>query len=270
MYRLDLSPNLPCDYLPGRTARHLVVIDHHLLDPAGYDDLLFQGYRRSGNHFYRPWCQHCRRCVAVRLPVYHFRPDRAQRRARRRNADLEAIWRRAHALDDEHWRLYHAYLQARHGDGEMAKAGRAESESFLFSPMIETELLELRLNGQLLAVAVTDVQPRSLSALYTFYHPDHAQRSLGTLAIQLQVAEARRRGLRWLYLGYWIGPCRKMSYKERFLPLEVRRSEAHPRLERWRRLDDRSAVQAFDEALDAADAHFERQWPFESDLTTPT
>ncbi len=269
MFRLGLTSEQPCDYLPGRWARHLVVIDQHRVDPAAYDDLLFQGYRRSGSHIYRPWCQRCRRCVAVRIPVHHFRPDRSQRRVRKRNADLRAIWRPARALGDEHWHLYHDYLQARHGDGEMARAGRAESEAFLFSPMMQTELLELRLDGELVAVAVTDVQPRSFSALYTFFHPDHARRSLGTLAIQLQVAEARRRGLRWLYLGYWIGPCRKMSYKGRYLPLEVRRSEDHPSRERWRRLDDRNAVQAFDAALDAEEAAFERHWPFEKDLSTP-
>jgi len=43
------------------------------------------------------------------------------------------------------------------------------------------------------------------------------------------VAEARRLGLHWVYLGYWIQASRKMAYKGRFRPLETLRNGV------WRR-----------------------------------
>jgi len=245
MFRLGLTPPHDCDYLPDRQSRSLVVVDEALLSSRAYDFFLAQGFRRSGSHVYRPWCDRCRQCVAARIPVEAFRPSRGQRRVRRRNADLEADWVVTDRLDDEQWALYRAYLQARHGEGEMARASRAASDAFLFSPWASTRLLELRLEGQLVAVAVTDEQPRSLSALYTFFHPDHARRSLGTLAILLQVEAARAEGRTWLYLGYWIPDCRKMRYKAGFLPVEVRRPEREMREERWERLSSAKEREGF-------------------------
>ena len=35
-----------------------------------------------------------------------------------------------------------------------------------------------------------------------------------------QIEWARTAGLPWVYLGYWIGECRKMRYKNEYAPLE--------------------------------------------------
>ncbi len=259
MFRLGLTPPRPCDYLPGELSRSLVVIDEEALDPRAYEFLLAQGFRRSGTHAYRPWCDRCRQCIPARIPVAAFRPNRSQRRILGKNRDLSAEWHSATELSDEQWQLYHRYLQARHGEGDMARAGRAASNDFLFSHWAETELLELRLEGELVAVAVTDVQPRSLSALYTFFAPEQAGRSLGSFAIMEQVEAARAAGRSWLYLGYWIAPCRKMSYKANFLPLEVRRPEREIRAERWQRLTDRQARETFLAELESDSFHWSRE-----------
>lgn len=245
MFRLGLTPPHPCDYLPGEESRSLVVIDEDALSPRAYEFLLAQGFRRSGTHAYRPWCDRCRQCVAARIPVEGFRPNRTQRRVLKTNRDLSVEWREATELSDEQWQLYHRYLQARHGEGDMARASRAASNDFLFSHWAETELMELRLEGELVAVAVTDVQPRSLSALYTFFAPEQARRSLGAFAIMQQLERARHGNRHWLYLGYWIPPCRKMSYKANYLPVEVRLPEGEIREESWQRLADSEQREAF-------------------------
>ena len=98
--------------------------------------------------------------------------------------------------------------------------GAAEFDQFLVGNWAEGRFLEFRVDGRLLAVAVTDVTDEALSAVYTFYDPDEAARSLGTFAILEQVAWARRTGRAHVYLGYWIAGHPKMDYKRRFQPLE--------------------------------------------------
>jgi len=254
LFHLGLTPQHPCDYLPDEQSRSLVVIDEHRLSPEAYEFLLARGFRRSGSHAYRPWCDHCRQCVAVRIPVSRFHPNRSQRRTLERNRDLEERWTEARGLNDEQWTLYHDYLQARHGESGMAKSDRAASEEFLFSPWARTRLMELRLGQKLLAVAVTDMQPRSLSALYTFFDPREAKRSLGSYAILRQIELARSGGRPWLYLGYWIPSCRKMSYKANFLPVEVRKPESKIGLEEWLPLTSREERARFLAEL-ATDRH---------------
>ena len=39
-----------------------------------------------------------------------------------------------------------------------------------------------------------------------------------------QIEWAREAGLPWVYLGYWIAECRKMSYKSEYTPLEFFRA----------------------------------------------
>ena len=79
----------------------------------------------------------------------------------------------------------------------------------------------MRLDARQLGVAVTDVLPNGLSAVYTFYDPEEERRSLGRYAILWQIGEAARLGLKAVYLGYWIKNCRKMNYKTEYRPIEL-------------------------------------------------
>jgi arginine-tRNA-protein transferase len=155
----------------------------------------------------------------VRIPVQEFSLSRGQLRTWRRNLDLEIVPKPA-AFDDEHFRLYRRYLGARHAGGGMDNPSEANYLEFLCATWSETIFFEMRAEGRLVAIAVTDVMQNGLSAVYSFYDPDDRRRSLGRHSILFQIEEARRRGLKWLYLGYWIKQCRKMSYKDEYRPLE--------------------------------------------------
>jgi len=91
---------------------------------------------------------------------------------------------------------------------------------------IETRIIEYRRRGDarngddLLAVALTDVLGDGLSMVYSFFEPDEAGRSLGTLMVLDHIERAQRMGLAYVYLGYWVSGSRKMDYKGRFLPQE--------------------------------------------------
>lgn len=217
--RLFVTVEHPCSYLPGRVARNLVA------DPGAMDNRLFRrlaelGFRRSGGYVYRPHCAGCDACRSLRVPVARFRPDRSQRRIRARNRDL-VVTRRAARFDAEHYRLFERYLKTRHHGGGMDDASPEGYLSFVAGGWSDTVLYEFRREGKLLAVAVTDRLENALSAVYTFFDPDQSRRSLGTYAILWQIGEARKLGLEWVYLGYWVPGCRKMAYKANFRPHEV-------------------------------------------------
>jgi arginine-tRNA-protein transferase len=213
-----------CGYYPERTAQNLV------LDPAAprldqlYGQALERGFRRAGGHLYFPHCPQCHACTPCRIDVEHFQPDRAQKRCLKRNADV-AIRECIPGYNRERHALYERYLRSRHPGGGMDEADASDFRRFLTAPWSPTLFLELRRGEHLLAVAVTDVCVTGISAVYTFYDPDETARSLGTLAILQQIALARRRGVPWLYLGFWIDGHPKMDYKRRFKPLQIRTAE---------------------------------------------
>ncbi len=212
----------PCGYYSGRTAQN-VVLDPgtpyraHLYLPA-----LEQGFRRAGDHLYRPQCPACSACIACRIPVLDFAPTRSQSRCERRNADLDVRLTSAQ-VSPERFALYRRYLAQRHPGGGMDDPAPEDFERFLCAPWSPTRFLEFRRRGELLAVAVTDICSGGLSAVYTFYDTDDRSRGLGTFAILSQIRLARRLGLSHLYLGYWIAAHPKMDYKARFRPLELYR-----------------------------------------------
>ncbi len=166
----------------------------------------------------------------MRIPVRQHRLSRNERRAVRRNADLE-IAIMPGRYRDEHFDLYRRYINSRHNDGSMANPSKSDYHRFLICDWTDTLFFEYRLHRILIAVAVCDVTASGLSAVYTFFDPDHAARSLGHYAILTQIQETRRRDLDYLYLGYWIRDCAKMSYKRRYRPLEAYLND------QWVRLD---------------------------------
>jgi arginine-tRNA-protein transferase len=211
----------PCGYWPDRVARDLVLDPRDPRLPTRYPLALGWGFRRSGDIVYRPHCHGCRACVAVRIPVADFVPDRSQRRCLARNADVDARVLPAERTEEQ-LALYRRYLVARHPHGGMESHGAAEFEQFLIGAWAQGRFLELRehVTHRLLGVAVTDLVGDAMSAVYTFYDPDETARGLGTLAILKQIEWARRDDRTHLYLGYWIAGHAKMDYKRRYQPLE--------------------------------------------------
>lgn len=210
----------PCSYLPTEQATTLFLDPSQPMDAHVYAELSEVGFRRSGDHLYRPHCQKCSACVPARLPVADFKPNRQQRRILTRNADLQMRAVRP-AFSEEYYDLYARYIEQRHADGDMYPPNREQFSTFLVRDLPFSRFYEFRLNGRLLAVAVTDVLPNGLSAVYTFYDPDEEHRSLGRYAILWQIAETARLGLHAVYLGYWIKNCRKMNYKTQYRPIEL-------------------------------------------------
>ncbi|WP_447591397.1 arginyltransferase [Aquipseudomonas campi] len=210
----------PCSYLPDEQATTLFLDPSQPMDVQVYAELSEMGFRRSGDHLYRPHCQRCTACVPARIPAAQFIPTRQQKRILKRNADISVAAAQP-AFNEEYYALYARYIEQRHADGDMHPPSRDQFSTFLIRDLPFSRFYEFRVSGRLLAVAVTDVLPNGLSAVYTFYDPDEERRSLGRFAILWQIAEAERLGLEAVYLGYWIKNCRKMSYKTQYRPIEL-------------------------------------------------
>jgi len=209
-----------CSYLEDAQATTLFVDPRQNIGVPLYTQLSLLGFRRSGDHIYRPHCASCDACIACRVPVAGFKATRSQRRVWQRNQDLRVVESNS-IVDDEAYALYERYISLRHADGDMYPPDRQQYESFLNNGLDCTRYLRFYDQERLIGVAVLDVMLDGLSAIYTFYEPEDDRRSLGTFAVLVQIEEAKRRQLDYLYLGYWIAECDKMNYKSRFQPLEL-------------------------------------------------
>lgn len=216
---LYVTPEHPCPYLPGELATTAFIGTEVELNKDLFTALLQSGYRRSGNYVYRPRCERCAACLAVRIPSALFIPTRSQKRCLKRNEDLSVQWAPA-LLTEEHFTLYQRYIDLRHYDGDMFPAEREQFFKFLMANWCESRLLELRCDGLLVACAVIDISHDGYSAVYSFFSPELEKRSLGTYVILSLIAMARLEHLPYVYLGYYISNCRKMNYKQHYHPLQ--------------------------------------------------
>lgn len=210
-----------CVYLPGRPSRleYLVVLQ---LNPEEYEAAMNRGYRKFGPLLFRTVCEGCRECRSIRIPAADFRPDRSQRRALKRNADLAVRYGKP-IIDSARLELYNRYHDsqyARKGWPQTEKSAQDYAFSFLHNPVpaVEISIWE----GQTLrAVVLTDITPTVVSGVYHYHDPDFADRSLGTFALLQTLELAKHMGKPWAYFGYYVADCASLSYKARFRPCEL-------------------------------------------------
>jgi len=211
----------PCPYLPGQVERKLFT---ELMGPECdhlYSGLSRAGFRRSHGIAYLPACPECEACKAARIDVAGFKPSKSQRRIL--NANKHIALNEAHAVaTPEQFGLFSVYVRSRHGDGDMATMGTQDFKHLVEETNVDTRVFEYReSDGRLVAACLVDVLIDGLSAVYSFFDPELAKQSLGSFMILSLVSTATEMGLPYVYLGFWIADCQKMSYKERFRPLQV-------------------------------------------------
>lgn len=223
-----LTAPTPCPYLDGMAERK--VFTHLVGNNAGaVNDMLTQGgFRRSQNIAYRPACDGCKACVSVRVLVDDFEMTRSQKRILSKNKDL--ISRELPpSPNSEQFALFANYLASRHNEGGMARMTSLDFAMMVEDTHVKTRIVEYRKRGvdsgitglgvgPLLGVGLSDVLADGLSMVYSFFDIEEERRSLGTYMILDHINRARKQGLPYLYLGFWVEQSPKMAYKSNFRP----------------------------------------------------
>jgi arginine-tRNA-protein transferase len=219
--RFYATRQAPCPYLPGRQERKVFT---ELGGPDAdelHDVLAVNGFRRSQGICYRPLCDGCSACVAVRVRAPELKPSRWMKRVLSRNADL-VMTRNPSQATVEQFDLFSIYLNARHADGGMADMTFDEYRSMVEDTEVTTEVIEFRnAGGELAAACLIDVLADGLSLIYSFFDPGRERLSTGSDIILRLIHRAASEGKGYVYLGYWIENSRTMAYKIRFSPIEM-------------------------------------------------
>lgn len=217
---VGITRTFPCSYLPDQKERLLMLVEPQKNARHLYPVLLTNGFRRSGDNVYRPYCPHCQSCQSLRIPVKLFKKSRSQKRLLNKNRGFRIVINRK--PQSIYFKLYQRYINKVHPDGSMFPASIKQYQEFMQSSWNSALFIEIYDQDKLISVSVTDQvkdpHSKAWSAFYCFYDPDYRAYSLGKYAVLTQLALAKEFDIDWLYLGYYIEKCQKMSYKTQFNP----------------------------------------------------
>lgn len=205
-----------CPYFPSHQSM-AYTFSVKEMDPAFYEKIINQGFRRNGIYFYQNLCPHCCSCIPIRVDIRRFKPSKSQRRVLRKNRDVKII-RHPVSFDREGFLLYRKYCDQRHDSMEEEE----DYTRFLIDSAIPTtEMMRYYAGKELIGIGWTDVLPDSLSSVYFAFNPDHSSRSPGVFSLLKELELCRELQKRWLHLGFWIKENRKMSYKSQYKPCQI-------------------------------------------------
>jgi arginine-tRNA-protein transferase len=196
--------------------------DVPVVSPVRLDARLVMGWRHFGQRFFRyNFVFHngllCG-VVALRLRLDDFEFSKSQRRVLRRNADLKT-----RIVPAEHCASYDALFE-KHKERFTENVPDSLMDFLSDRPSevpCANMAVEVWLESELVAVSFMDVGAESCSSVYGMFDPEHGARSLGTLTLLLEIAEAKQLGKRFHYLGYAYTVPSVLDYKKRFHGVEV-------------------------------------------------
>ena len=215
--RLMLGTPSACPYLTDRQAQYAVVTARDKQD-LGYPLFLENGFRRDGNFIFKPMCPECNACESLKIDVDNFIYKRRHKRNLQANSDLNLSVMPISRIQEYH-QIFAEYQLWRHPE----QADHLDQDSLMHfqDKTIDSHLLIAKLEHKVVAVTVVDSTDLGLSAVYSIYQPKLAERGLGTFMILQLLEFAKQDQKPWVYLGYYVEDCKKLSYKKSFTPLKT-------------------------------------------------
>lgn len=196
--RIGLSRQQPCSYIPSKEERVAIVLEKEMHSGENFEMLLANGFRRSGNTLYKPQCDTCQACQALRVAVQDFSLQKVKNDYGQK---ANICVGKSVANSTKKWfELYAKYIEGRHASGSMYPPREKEFFEFADCTWLTMHYLHIYDGEDLVAIAITDILENSASAFYTFFDPDY-ELSLGTYAVLCQLEYCRQYNKQWLYLA---------------------------------------------------------------------
>jgi len=192
-------------------------------------NMLERGWRRFGNMHFVPECKDCDLCKTVRLDVANYKFSKSEKRLFKKNNDL-VIYVQQPSISLDHINLfnkYHKNMEDKKGWPSNIIDPQEYQNSYVNGAHeFGKEILYFK-DDKLICVALADIMPNGLSAVYCYYDHDYEYLSLGKFSILAQISIAKQSNIPYLYLGYWIKDHYSMGYKENYKPFEVLENRAN-------------------------------------------
>ena len=155
------------------------------------DRMLERGERRVGPMMYRTSCPACSACIPIRIPVESFSASRSQKRAWKQNRDLRIVEGPAY-IDEERLTLFNRHRLER--DLSATALDARGYVAWLVHSWTDTREIAMYLDDELICVTIIDDGQDATSAVYCYYNPDYAKRSLGVFSVLLGIERCLRGG----------------------------------------------------------------------------
>jgi len=217
-----LEEDKPCSYFDEKISD----IRYKYMEHCSVDEqlkMLERGWRRFGNMHFVPECKECNACTTIRIDIAKFQFSKSQKRILNKNKDTQ-VYVQKPTVTYEHIDLFNKY----HKEMESKKSwkeNKIDVQEYHNSYVngahdFGKEILYFR-DDKLVSVALCDMMPGGISAVYCYYDHDYKDLSLGKFSILAQISIAKQSNIPYLYLGYWIKDHFSMGYKENYKPFEV-------------------------------------------------
>ncbi|MFP6765617.1 MAG: arginyltransferase, partial [Planctomycetaceae bacterium] len=203
-----------CPYVASETSRLEYRIPWQL-QKQGYGELVRRGWRRFGNHIFRPQCPVCSQCRSLRVLTNGFEPSKSLRRVLRKNSGVH-IEIGAPTVSVERIALFnqwHADMARRRGWPETTTTTQDYYDSFIGEQFEFAHEFRYLIDGQLVGISLVDLVATGVSSVYFYHDPAWRSCAPGTFSILQEIDWAGQLNLPYVYLGYWIQQNPSMDYK---------------------------------------------------------
>lgn len=222
-----LEENRSCSYFEDEVSdiRYRYI---HSCSTNQYQNMLERGWRRFGKMHFVPECKNCNKCVSMRIDVKNYKFSKSEKRVISKNKNTK-LYIRQPSVTMEHLNLYDKYHRFMN-----------DKKDWPYSPIEPSDYIKSYVDGKeeyskeflyvkddvLIGVALVDILPESISAIYCFYDHNYSDLSIGKFSILAQIKIAKELKIPYIYLGYWIKDHFSMGYKEAYTPFEVLENRA--------------------------------------------